>query len=50
MAPKRIHTRSNLDPEAAIPMSDPEKLVHKRKEKPVIPVLHPNRYLSLPKD
>jgi hypothetical protein len=41
LAPKRIHTRSNPDPEVVIPMCDPEKLVHKRKEKPVTPVLHP---------
>jgi len=50
LAPKKIHTRSNPDPKAAILVSDPEKLVRKRKEKPVTPVLHPNRYLSLPKD
>jgi hypothetical protein len=42
LAPKRIHTRSNPDPEAAILVSDPEKLVHKRKEKPVTPVLRPD--------
>jgi hypothetical protein len=50
LAPKKIHTRSNPDPEAAIPVSDPENIVHKRKENPVTPVLHPDRYLSLPKD
>jgi hypothetical protein len=50
LAPKKIHTRSNPDPEATIPVSDPEKLVRKRKERPVTPVLRPDRYLSFPKD
>jgi hypothetical protein len=31
-------------------VSDPENIVHKRKENPVTPVLHPDRYLSFPKD
>jgi hypothetical protein len=50
LAPKKIHTRSNPDPEAAIPMSDLENIVHKRKQNPITPVLHPDQYLSLPKD
>ena len=49
MAPKRIHTRRNPDPEAAIPVFDLEKIVHKRKERPIIPSFHLYRYLSLPK-
>jgi hypothetical protein len=31
-------------------MSDPEKIVHKRKENPISPVLCLDRYLSFPKD
>jgi hypothetical protein len=31
LAPKKIHTRSNPYLEAAVPMSDPEKIVCKRK-------------------
>jgi hypothetical protein len=31
LPPRRIHTRGNLDPEVAIPVSDPENIVHKRK-------------------
>jgi hypothetical protein len=31
-------------------VSDPEKIVHKRKENPISPVLCLDRYLSLPKD
>jgi hypothetical protein len=31
-------------------VSDPEKIVHKRKEKPISPVLCLDRYLSFPKD
>jgi hypothetical protein len=31
-------------------VSDPEKLVHERKEKQIIPILCLDRYLSLPKD
>jgi hypothetical protein len=50
MAPKRIHSRRNPDPEVVIPVSDPEKIVHKRKEKKISPVLCLDRYLSLPKD
>jgi hypothetical protein len=50
LAPKKVHTRRNPDPEAAIPVSDPEKLVRRRKERPVTPVLHPDRYLSFPRD
>ena len=50
MAPKRIHTRSNPDPEVAILVSDPKNLVHKRKENPVMPVLRLDRSLSFPKD
>jgi hypothetical protein len=49
MAPKRIHTRRNLDPEAIILVSDPEKIVHKRKEMPISPVFCLDRNLSLPK-
>jgi hypothetical protein len=33
-----------------IPVSDPEKIVHKRKENPISPVLCLDRYLSFPKD
>jgi hypothetical protein len=50
MAPKRIHPRRNPDPEAVIHVSNPEKIVHKRKEKPISPVVYLDRYLSLPKD
>jgi hypothetical protein len=50
MAPKRIHTRRNLDPQAIIPVSDPEKLVHKRKERPISPFFCLDKNLSLPKD
>jgi hypothetical protein len=50
MAPKRTYTRSNLDPEAAIPVSDLENIVHKRKQKPLTLVLCPDHYFSLPKD
>jgi hypothetical protein len=49
LAPKRIHTRRNPDPEVAIPVSDPEKIVHKRKEKAISLVLCLDMYLSFPK-
>jgi hypothetical protein len=50
MAPKRIHTRRNPDPEAIILVFDPEKIVHKRKEMPISLVLCLDRFLSFPKD
>jgi hypothetical protein len=37
MAPKRIHTRKNPNPKEVIHVFDPEKLVHKRKEKLIRP-------------
>jgi hypothetical protein len=49
LAPKRIHIRRNPDPEASIPVSDPEKIVHKRKERKIILDLRLDKYLSLPK-
>jgi hypothetical protein len=50
MAPKRIHTRRNPNPKEVIHVFDPEKLVHKRKEKPISPEFCLDRNLSLPKD
>jgi hypothetical protein len=50
MAHKKSHTRNNLDPEAAIAMSNLEKIVRKRKGNPVTSVLCPDQYLSLSKD
>jgi hypothetical protein len=50
MAPKRIYTRRNPDPEPIASMFDPEKLLHKRKEKTIKSFSYLERNLSLPKD
>jgi hypothetical protein len=50
MAPKRTHTRRNLDLEAMILVFDSEKIVHKRKENPISTVSCLDIYLSFPKD
>jgi hypothetical protein len=50
LSPKRIHTRRNPDPEAIIHVSNPEKIIHKIKERPITPVFCLDINLSLPKD
>ena len=50
LAPKKVYTRANSDPEPATSMSDTEKLMHKRKERITDPTCYLDRNLSLPKD
>ena len=50
MAPKKVYTRVNPDLELAGSVSDPEKLLHERKEKIMDSVYYLERNLSLPKD
>jgi hypothetical protein len=50
MAPKKIHTRRNLDPEPIANVYDPENIFHKRKEKTVKSFSFMDINLSLPKD
>jgi hypothetical protein len=50
LAPKKVYTRANPDPEPATSVSDPGKLLHKRKERITNPVCYLDRNLYLPKD
>jgi hypothetical protein len=50
MAPKKIYTRRNLDPESIASVSDPEKLLHERKEKTFKSFAFLDRNLLLPKE
>jgi hypothetical protein len=50
LAPKRIHTRRNPYLEVVILVSDPDKIVHKRKQNPTNLVLCLDKYLYFPKD
>ena len=45
-----MYTRVNPDPEPATSVSDPEKLLHKRKERITNSVCYLDRNLSLTKD
>jgi len=48
--PKNIYTRRNLGPEPTTSVVDPEKLLHKRKEKASRSGIFLERISSLPKD
>jgi hypothetical protein len=50
LAPKKVYTRANPDPEPATSVSDPENILHKRKEKITDSVYYLDMNLSLPKD
>jgi hypothetical protein len=50
LAPKNIHTRRNPDPEPTTSVVDPEKLLHKRKEKASHSGIFLDRISSFPKD
>jgi hypothetical protein len=50
LAPNRIHTRRNPNPEEIIPVSYPYKILHKRKERPRSPGFCLEINLYLPKD
>jgi hypothetical protein len=50
MAPNKVYTRANPDPDPATSISNLENLLHKRKERITNPVCYMDRSLSLPKD
>ena len=50
MDPKKIYTRRRPNPEPIASMVDPEKLLHKIKERTIDFVSHMDKNLSLPKD
>jgi hypothetical protein len=50
MAPKKVYTRENPDSKPVASVSDPEKLLYKRKERITDSVCYLDRNLSLPKD
>jgi hypothetical protein len=50
LAPKKIYTRKNPDPEPTTPLFDPEKLLHKKRDKTPCSNIFFDRTLSLPKD